>query len=243
MPKNPFRIGVVIFATAALSLLWTAGASAQSSGEKRYFRGFYLGAMYSSISNPTFRLPSGSGELPIPQSASVPTFMLGYDIGGGGFGIGARLLYLHAGFTTFVTSDMPNSPYPNFAKYTDPGFSHISFDILLHWLPFPDLTLGIYGLLGMASSTEKYLISGASFPDWNGNKSLSEFDYSYGLGLRFSPIKMLSVFAEFRLIAGDLVTEYTGYLYSDDTYNYYKNARSYTKNTSSMLSIGLSVNF
>ncbi|HEX2695629.1 MAG TPA: hypothetical protein VHP61_07725 [Acidobacteriota bacterium] len=103
--------------------------------------------------------------------------------------------------------------------------------------------MGIYGLLGLASSTEEYLISGSVFPEWNGNKSLSEFDYSYGLGVRFSPVKMLSAFTEFRFIPGDRTTEYKGYLYSDDTFDYFRNSRSYTKNYSSLLSAGLSVNF
>lgn len=242
MRKNRARFGAILL-VAAFVLLVAADASAQSAGEKRYFRGFYLGALYSSFSHPTFRLPSGFGELPVPQSASAPAFMLGYDIGKGGFGIGARLLYFHAAFKTFAFSEQPGSNYPSFATYTDPAFTHMSFDILLHWLPFRDLTLGIYGLLGLASSTEKYLVSGATFPEWNGSQNRSEFDYSYGLGIRFSPVKMLSVFAEFRLIPGDLTTAYTGYLYSDDIYDYYGHSRSYTINNSSLLSFGLSVNF
>ena len=242
MPKSPIHISAVILA-ASFTLLLTAGASAQSSGEKRYFRGFYLGALYSSISDPTFRLPSGSGELPVLQSASAPAFMVGYDIGGGGFGVGARLFYFHSSFNTFAFSEQPGSLYPSFAKYADPKFTHISFDFLVHWLPFRDLTLGIYALLGLASSTESYLISGSIFPEWDGNQSRSEFDYSYGLGVRFSPVKMMSIFAELRFIPGDSTTEYTGYLYSDDTYDYFQHARSFTQNTTSLLSIGLSVNF
>jgi|GEM_PF-3289006 len=242
MRKNPIRFGVVLFTVTGI-LLFASWSSAQSPGEKRYFKGFYVGALYSSLSNPTFRLPSGYEEVSIPQSASAPSFMLGYDFGWSGFGIGGRLLYFHAGLKPFVVSEMPGSPYPTFVTYADPGFTHISFDILVHWLPFRDVTLGIYGLLGLASSTEKYLISGSTFPEWNGSKSLSEFDYSYGLGVRFSPVKLLSIFAEIRFIPGDLTTEYSDYLYSDDMYNYYANARSFTKNTSTLLSLGLSANF
>lgn len=247
MSKGAVRFGLVILAAGALALC-AIPASAQVSGERAYFRGFYIGGMFSSLSNPTFRQPGGYGELPVPQSASGPAFMLGYDIGAGGFGLGARALYFHAAYQTFAVSEFPSSPYDSgqyttFIQYADPGFTHISLDLLVHWLPFRGLTLGIYGLLGMASSTEKYVISGSSIPEFNGSASRSEFDYSYGLGLRFSPVKMVSFFGEYRLIPGDLTTEYTDYLYSDDVYNYYGNSRSFTENTSGMFSFGLSVNF
>jgi hypothetical protein len=242
MTQRPTRSCAAMLAASFL-LLSAAAVSAQTSSEKRYFRGFYFGALYSSISDPTFRLPSGYGELPVLQSASGPSFMAGYDIGGGGFGIGARLFYFRAGFSTFAFSEQPGSPFPNFATYADPKFSHASFDLLVHWLPFRGLTLGVYALLGLAMSTESYLISGSVFPEWNGNQSRTNFDYSYGLGIRFSPAKMMSVFAELRFIPGDLTTEYTGYLYSDDTYDYFRNARTFTANITSLLSAGLSVNF
>jgi hypothetical protein len=50
------------------------------------------------------------------------------------------------------------------------------------------------------------------------------------------------LFGELRLIAGDLVTEYSNYLYSDDTWNYYGSATQSTKYTT-MFTFGLSVNF
>jgi len=40
-----------------------------------------------------------------------------------------------------------------------------------------------------------------------------------------------------------LTTEYTGYLYSDAAYDYFRNAKSFTANTTKILSFGLTVNF
>ncbi len=244
MIRPRFRHVLAVSATLAIVLSLAGAASAQSA-EKKAFRGFYLGALYSSMSNPHFRGPSGSGELPIPQSASAPGFMLGYDIGAGGFGLGARLVYFHAAYKSFATTEMPGMPveWATFVQYADPKFTHISGDLMVYWLPFRGVTFGIYGLLGLASSSESYGISGSTFPEWNGLKSIGEFDYSYGLGLRFSPLRMISAFGEIRFIPGNLTTTYHDYLYSDDTWDYFGHSHSYTANTSSLLSFGLSVNF
>jgi hypothetical protein len=215
-----------------------------SQNDKEQFRsqrGFYLGAVYSVIKNPTFR-PNGGEEIVVSQTASSPGFLAGYQYDITRFGFGARAIYWHASFQNFAFEEMPGSPFPVYLKYTDPAFSHFSIDLLVEWIATKKFYVGIYGLLGLASSTERYNISGSTFPEWNGQKSLSEFDYSYGLGIKISPLKIVSIIAEIRWIPGD-ETQDLIYLYSSGGYDYFKAGDRYTTNFTTIFSAGLSFNF
>jgi Outer membrane protein beta-barrel domain len=203
-------------------------------------RGFYIGAFYTGISTPTFRMASGGEELAVPQSSSTPGFMAGYQYDLGKFGFGARILYWHTSFKNFGAPEMPGSP--TYVSYADPAFTHISFDLIIEWVCVQTLRVGLYGFLGMGSSTESYTISGSVFPEWNGQKSLSEFDYSYGLGAKFSPIKLISIIAEIRWMPGDRTTDLE-YLYTKGGYDYFKVGDSYTTNFTTFASAGLSFHF
>jgi hypothetical protein len=236
-------LSFIIFFSSALCVQF--GFSQPGSEAGNLHKGFYLGALYSSISGPTFRFPSGSSELYVPQTTSTPGFMVGYEYNLTSFGFGLRVLYWHAAFKDFRSPDMPGAPVPvsEYVSYSSPKFTHISVDLLLQWFPVKKGYLGVYGLLGLASSTEAYTISGSVFPEWNGQKSLSEFDYSYGLGIRISPVKLISFYGELRWIPGDTTTEAGDFLYSDGIYDYYSVKDVYTANYTKIFSFGISFNF
>ena len=215
-------------------------ASGQGSTSRH---GFYIGGFYSSVANPTFRQAGTTTELPVPQTASAPGFLLGYHYDFGAVGVALQALYLHASYKTFAYTDNPGAFTPNFVQFGDPSLTHYSADLIVQWFPMKSYYLGIYGFLGLGATTESYTVSNAAFMQWNGQTSRTDFDYSYGLGVRVSPVKLISLFGELRLMPGDLTTEYTGYLYSDDTYDYFQNAKSFTNNTTTLVSFGLTLNF
>lgn len=78
-----------------------------------------------------------------------------------------------------------------FSRYSKPGYQVYFLDLLLHFVPVPEIPFSLYGFLGLGGDTEKYSPSGAIFPQWNGEKSITEFVYSYGLGSRLFAIKHL----------------------------------------------------
>lgn len=232
-----------------LSDTFTFSDSTQNYIEKsRSQRGFYLGALYSVIKNPTFRSPgpSGSGgeEIAVNQSASSLGFLAGYQYDFGKFGLGARAIYWHASFEDYTIKETFGAGAQPYVNYTEPAFTHISFDLLVEWIPMKKFYLGIYGLLGMASSTESYNISGAIFPEWDGHKSLTEFDYSYGLGIKISPLKWVSVIVEIRWIPGDATYDMNGTTigkytyYTIDPYD-----TGHIENFTKIFSAGLSFHF
>jgi hypothetical protein len=56
-----------------------------------------------------------------------------------------------------------------------------------------------YAYLALGTGTESYMISNAVFAEWNGSKSLTEFDYGFG-GIRLTPVRSLALGD--RLVAG-----------------------------------------
>ena len=215
-------------------------ASAQES--RPGFRGgFYIGALYGSLSGPTFRYPGGGAQLSVSQSKSIPSFVAGYDIGSSYFGAGLRGTYFTASFHNFATPDMPGSL--NYVGYADPKYSLFMGDLLLYWAPARSAIFSIYGFLGLGVSTKSYTVSGSVFPEWNGAQSLSEFEYSYGLGLRVRAVRFVSLFGEARLIPGDRMTEFKHFLYSDGIYDYYADSDSYTSHYTMVFAGGVSLHF
>lgn len=236
--KRVFRPSPMIL-FAALVLLLAAPSRAQSS-RRGFGGGFYFGVLYGSLSGPTFRYPGG-GQLSIAQSTTVPNFVAGYDIGSGYFGAGLRVSYLTAAFRSFVTPDMPGGL--NMVGYADPKYTMVMGDILIHWAPASSNLLSLYGFLGLGAGYRAYTVSDSVFPEWNGARSVTEFEYSYGLGARFSPIRFVRLFGEFRLIPGDRITVYRGLLDSDDIWDYYRHSHSYTAYYTTVFAAGLSFHF
>ncbi len=237
MTRIPRRSSLILVTAAALLL---AVPSRAQSYRRGFSGGFYFGALYGSLSGPTFRYPGG-GQLSIAQSRTVPNFITGCDIGSGHFGAGLRISFLTAAFRSFVTPDMPGGM--NTVGYADPRYTMIMGDILLHWAPAGSGLLSLYGFLGLGSVHRTYTISDSVFPEWNGARSVTEFEYSYGLGARFSPVRFVRLFGEFRLIPGDRITVYKGLLDSDDFWDYYRHSHSYTAYYTTVFAAGLSFHF
>jgi hypothetical protein len=206
--------------------------------------GFFLSAHYSSVGGPIFRAASGNEEVAISGSSGKPGFMIGYEYNWEKFGFAARVSYFQASYPNFQAPEMPGSmsPYMTYVKYDSPRLTFLFLDLIVQWFPVKNGLLGIYALLGMGVGSENYTLSGSNFSDWNGPKSLSEFDYSYGFGVRFSPVRFVSLFGEMRFVPGDTSTDLK-FLYSDSKYDYFQVGASSTPHTSSIFLAGLAVNF
>ena len=77
---------------------------------------------------------------------------------------------------------------------------------------------------------------------WSGEQSKTEFEYSYGLGARATPIRHVSLFAEFRLIPGDKISDLE-HLYSRGGWNYYKVTDTHTDRYAKVFSAGAAFRF
>jgi hypothetical protein len=237
--RRPIFFWSLCFFLAAGSAADVAGGTIGPGGPPK---GFYVGAFYASIGNPLFRYPSGNQELSVPGTAANVGFLAGYDFSFGAVGAGARLATSGGAFKDFAAPQMPGLTFAPYAKYSDPKLSFVFLDLILSWYPKGSGLFGVYGYLAMGLGTESYSITGSDFPQWNGSKSLTEFDYGFGGGLRLTPIRFVSFVGDLRLVAGDRVTEYRDYLYTDGIWNYYGNANVKTKYTT-LFSFGVAINF
>lgn len=231
-------------AVAALALAGVALPAAAADGRSGFEGGFHLGVLYSSLSAPTFRLPGGidgGPQVSVPQDRAMPSLAVGYDYGGGSFGAGARLTWFRSGFGGFATPEMPGSS--SIIQYSSPTVTLVVGDILLHWAPAGTSFFSLYGLLGLGASVKSYTISGSTMPGWDGKKSLTEFEYCYGLGARLKPWRFLSAFVDFRLFPGDTTMVGKDFLYSKDGWNYYRYGDSYTEHYTSVISGGAAYHF
>ena len=170
------------------------------------------------------------------QSSGGLSFAGGYEYNWEKFGLGARLTYFDGRFDGFTASEMPGSIYS--VKYADPKLSFVFFDMIIHWFPVANV-LGINGFLGLGSGTESYTISGSNFPQWNGAKKISEFDFSYGLGVRFNPVTWISLLAELRWIPGNVATAPDSYWVINGISTLSVTFENHTK----ILTAGIAVNF
>jgi len=185
-----------------LLILCGLSVPAVSAATAEPHRGFFLGAGYQSIGKPLFQYPGGGGEIVQEQSSGGLCLMGGYEYNGPRLGVAGRLSFFSGRFQSFLTPEMGGgSQYTRYVKYDEPKVSFFFFDMIIQWFPVENV-LAVYGFLGLGSGSESYTISGATFADWNGSKDYSEFDFSYGFGVRGSPIKLISLFAEIRWVPG-----------------------------------------
>ena len=205
-------------------------------------KGFYIGAGYASLGNPIFRYPSGSEQLSISGSAGGLGLLAGYDFAWETFGVGARIATAGGSYESFATPSMPGDTFNPYARYAGPKLSFVFLDLMASWYPVRSGLFGLYAYLALGMGTESYTISNSVFAEWNGSKSLTEFDYGFGFGVRLTPVRFISLIGDLRLVAGDRVTEYTDFLYTDGTWNYWGNAVNKTKYMP-LFSFGLTVNF
>jgi hypothetical protein len=225
-----------------LLLPLTVMAVESVSGRQLRHSGFYLAPGYAMARTPLFRQPSGSSEAAIPQNNSAILFAGGYEHSLRSIFFGLRFAYWRNTYHNFSYPEMPNSPYPVYVQYSNPKKTYIYGDIIAGWIPDKAGMFGLYGLLGLGSNGESYTLSGSDFQEWNGQKSKSEFNYSYGLGAKFTPIHLLSLFGEFRLTPG-VASPKLKYLGEDEKYYYYEYLGTTTSNYTTALSIGLMINF
>ncbi len=136
---------------------------------------------------------------------------------------------------------MANSPYPVYVQYSDPVKTYFSGDLIAGWIPDKAGMFALYGLLGLGMNSESYTLAGSDFPQWDGDQSYSEFIYSYGLGVKVTPVRPLSLYAEMRFIPGVLSAKLK-YLYSDSEYDYYEVLGTYTSNHTTVFTVGLTIN-
>ena len=203
-------------------------------------RGLYLSALYSDIRNPHFN-PIKTIEVGIKQSISAPGFLFGYQFNYKSVGFGARVIYWpKKSFNSFHFEETSGSSI--ILDCTDPTLTQFAFDLTLEWIIIKRFYVGIYGLAGYDTDIESYNISGSSFHDWNGQKSVPQGDESWGLGIKISPLKWVTANAEIRWIPGQVTRKLSGYLYSQGGYSYYKHADYDIKYRMIILSGGLSFN-
>ncbi len=222
-----------------LSIVLSAQAQ-ETQSELTRPKGFYVSSYYTSVADPFFKQPSGSSELSVSQSASTFGFNVNYLYLDDDFGGGLGITYWSTKFNSFQAPAQEGST--NYVAYKDPSLSLFFVDLQLHVLPWK-IPLSFYGMLGLGSGNETYTISGATSPftSWNGPKDISEFQYSYGLGIQVFLWKFISLQTEIRWVPGQLTTEYRDYLYSKDGYDYFGSSNQKTENQIKMFSLGLSI--
>jgi len=236
------KLATVTFFIICFAIAMPLAAAAEENAEMGYrHTGFFISPSYYSFSTPLFRQPAGVSELAINESRGGFSLMAGYEYSLKPVSLAARLAYWGGSFNGFSFPEMPNSPYPVYVKYADPKLSFYFLDILVGWIPDKAGMFTVYGLAGFGFNSESYTLSGSTFPDWNGAKSYSEFKYAYGLGVKVTPRRFVSVFAEFRLLPG-ITTMDLEFLYSDDGYDYYRITDTRTTHTTSVLFAGISIN-
>jgi opacity protein-like surface antigen len=225
-----------LMAACVFFLVMALSAASSPAAPAGPHRGFFLSASFQSMWSPVFKGAAGSGDVQIDQSSGGASFAGGYEYNWEKFGVGARLAYFGGRFDGFTASEMPGSPTS--VGYADPKMSFIFFDMIVHWFPVANV-FGLNGFLGLGSGTESYAISGSSFPEWNGTKSISEFDFSYGLGVRFNPITRLSLLAELRWVPGNAVTAPDSYWVINGVSTLGVTFENHTK----ILTAGIALNF
>jgi opacity protein-like surface antigen len=203
-------------------------------------KGFYISGFHTRVMDPFFKQPSGNDELTVSQSADVISYNLSYLYLDDDFGGGIGLTYWNSSFDSFQAPAQDGST--NNVAYKNPSLSMFFVDLQLHFLPWK-APISFYGVLGLGSGNETYTISGATSPftDWNGAKDISEFQYSYGIGVQVFLWRFVSLQTEIRWIPGQMTIEYSDYLYTKDGYDYYGKANDKTENHISLFSFGISI--
>lgn len=199
----------LMIATSVATITVASLASAQDSEDWTYASGLFVHSTYSILDRPIFRPPGGNGrQIPVRLSKSTFGFAGGFESIGEQFGYGLGVSYWSVTIPDFRYDawEGTGSPTPSFVDFAQPTFKLLLVDLYLHLLPWERGMLDLFVHLGMGSRMNAYTITQAESPfeDWVGSHSISEFEFSYGVGLRLQPVGFLSVFAEYRLAPGDL---------------------------------------
>jgi len=146
----------------------------------------------------------GSREIQTGQTVQTVGGRVGWLATLRRFGIEAGLSYWRVGLSDFHYVNPPTQS--DSVAYSDASVGLLQGDILLLVMPARGVPLYVYGVLGMGQWRRAYTLSGSVFPEWDGPRTANEFEYTYGLGLRLSPIRQLSLVAEYRWVPGDLTS-------------------------------------
>ena len=237
MHRTPLALILLLLMLAPLSLRAVEG----DSPRQLRHNGFYLAPGFAMVSKPLFRQPSGNSEASIPQKNNSIFFAGGWERSVNSILLGVRLAYWDNTYNDFSYPEMPNSPYPVYVQYSNPKKTYMTGDIIVGWIPDKAGLFAVYGLLGLGLNHETYTLVGSTFSEWDGSQSYSEFFYSYGLGVKVTPVRPLSLYAELRLIPGASSLKLK-YDHSDETYDYYRYLGSYTSNYTTAFTVGLMIN-
>lgn len=248
----------------ALGILMPAAARPQAAeggtATVRSRMSYAVSVMQTRFSDPIFREPGPGGGSELPVSGSLTT----WGIRGSAtlwpisrLGVEAGVLVLgRARFDDFVfTDEFGGGGSGSNVSYDEPTVQLWFFDLGLRFRLTPRAPLFVSGVLGMGQERESYAITGAAFPEWNGSKTLSEFQYSYGIGAQVGPFRHVALFGEWRVVPGDLITEIPGggchiYVYSQAAalqgtpgvgFQDAPACKRGTKNRATLLSVGLSI--
>lgn len=213
--------------------------------------GFYIAPVWYSFSNPIFT-NQGMGTWENPNELYIPKTASGWRIQsgaeclffgdrnemGGGFGLGLTMWS-----TTFDDFRYPLFPEDDeMIYYSNPTLLYFFLDLNFYlFLPIEKIPVAIFATIGMGSETEKVSLSDdLSIYEHNEQYKESEFDYSWGLGIRVFILPRLSMYSEYRWIPG--VKSGPIYPMEGDWYYYYESEQK-IKNKSKVLSIGIIYTF
>lgn len=181
----------------------------QEETDWTYASGFFVQTSYSMLDRPIFRPPDEGGrQIPVRLSKNAFGYAGGYESIGEQFGYGLGISYWSVAIPDFRYDawEGTGSPTPTYVDFAQPVFKLLFFDMFLHVLPWERGPIDLFVHLGLGTRMNDYTITQAEVPfqDWVGTHSVSEFEFSYGIGIRYQPVRFLSVFAEYRLAPGDL---------------------------------------
>jgi opacity protein-like surface antigen len=204
-------VGLVCVAASAVAQkppFKGAGATAQAPRPDRFRSSLSVTVLRTTYHDPFLREPGPQGgssqELQTGQTVQTVGGRVGWLATFGRFGLEAGMSYLRVGLSDFHYFNPPSQP--DSVAYSNVAVGLLQADILLMAKPSTSVPLYVYGILGMGQWRRSYTLTGNVFPEWDGPRTANEFEYTYGLGLRLSPIRQFSLVAEYRWVPGDLTS-------------------------------------
>jgi opacity protein-like surface antigen len=209
-----------LIAAAAVAVA-LVGAVATAAAQKPAFgspaRAPRSGGIHHSLSvtlfhttwnDPFLREPNTAGfsssEIQTGQKVGTIGGRVGWLATLGRAGLEVGVSFLRVGLADFRYRNPPM--FDSAVTYSGVSIALVQADFLLLFKPARDIPLHVYGVLGMGQSRRAYTLSGSPFPEWDGPRKTNEFGYSWGFGLRLSPIRQFALFAEYRWVPGDLTS-------------------------------------
>lgn len=179
------------------------GTGARNSrGPGRVHRSLSLTVLSTKYHNPFLREPDvlGYGSDDVPSGQTIPTvggrlsWLATQGRGGLEFGVAYWSVRLDDFTHVLVNGES--------VSYSDASVTLIQADLIGLGAPLRGFPAYVYGVLGFGLRRRSYTITGSPFSEVNGPRRRKEFQSSYGLGVRLSPIRQVSVVGELRWVPG-----------------------------------------